>query len=257
MARNPCLPKNSVSKVSTKMRGRPSLRARSISADTRAWPTPWPRTARSTATVRISARSSHNTCSAPHPTTSPSRSATQNSCTASYSVTRSFSRSTLPASASTRRLIAGTSAMRARRMIGDSTAQTLAGGLRRHADGLVVTLVGMSSADSAPARRVSLLTLGCSRNEVDSEELAGRLAAGGWELAGDPGESDVVVVNTCGFVESAKKDSVDTLLAASDTGAKVVAVGCMAERYGKELAENLPEADAVLGFDHYPQLAER
>ncbi|KMS92025.1 30S ribosomal protein S12 methylthiotransferase RimO [Prauserella rugosa] len=115
----------------------------------------------------------------------------------------------------------------------------------------------MSSADSAPARRVSLLTLGCSRNEVDSEELAGRLAAGGWELAGDPGESDVVVVNTCGFVESAKKDSVDTLLAASDTGAKVVAVGCMAERYGKELAENLPEADAVLGFDHYPQLAER
>ena len=104
---------------------------------------------------------------------------------------------------------------------------------------------------------MSLLTLGCARNEVDSEELAGRLAAGGWELSGDPESSDVVVVNTCGFVESAKKDSVDTLLAAADTGAKVVAVGCMAERYGAELAESLPEADAVLGFDHYPDLAER
>lgn len=104
---------------------------------------------------------------------------------------------------------------------------------------------------------MSLLTLGCARNEVDSEELAGRLAAGGWELSEDPEAADVIVVNTCGFVESAKKDSVDTLLAAADTGAKVVAVGCMAERYGAELAESLPEADAVLGFDHYPDLAER
>ncbi len=104
---------------------------------------------------------------------------------------------------------------------------------------------------------MSLLTLGCARNEVDSEELAGRLSAGGWELTADPDHSDVVVVNTCGFVESAKKDSVDTLLSAADTGAKVVAVGCMAERYGAELAQNLPEADAVLGFDHYPDLAER
>ncbi|HEV7980705.1 30S ribosomal protein S12 methylthiotransferase RimO [Amycolatopsis sp.] len=114
-----------------------------------------------------------------------------------------------------------------------------------------------STTESSGSRRVSLLTLGCARNEVDSEELAGRLAAGGWELAADPDESDVVVVNTCGFVESAKKDSVDMLLAASDTGAKVVAVGCMAERYGKELASSLPEADAVLGFDHYADLSDR
>jgi ribosomal protein S12 methylthiotransferase RimO len=85
--------------------------------------------------------------------------------------------------------------------------------------------------------------------------LAGRLAAGGWELVDD--RADVVVVNTCGFVESAKKDSVDTLLAATDTGAKVVAVGCLAERYGAELAESMPEAAAVLGFDHYANLAER
>jgi ribosomal protein S12 methylthiotransferase RimO len=117
--------------------------------------------------------------------------------------------------------------------------------------------VSSPTTASSTGRRVSLLTLGCARNEVDSEELAGRLAAGGWELADDPESSDVIVVNTCGFVESAKKDSVDTLLAAADTGAKVVAVGCMAQRYGAELAESLPEADAVLGFDHYPDLAQR
>ncbi|OZM74412.1 30S ribosomal protein S12 methylthiotransferase RimO [Amycolatopsis antarctica] len=114
-----------------------------------------------------------------------------------------------------------------------------------------------SPTTESSGRKVSLLTLGCARNEVDSEELAGRLAADGWELTDEAEGSDVVVVNTCGFVESAKKDSVDTLLAASDTGAKVVAVGCMAERYGDELARNLPEADAVLGFDHYAALGER
>ncbi len=115
----------------------------------------------------------------------------------------------------------------------------------------------MSSA--VPSRRVAMVTLGCARNEVDSEELAGRLDGAGWELvdAAEQARADVVVVNTCGFVESAKKDSIDTLLAASDTGAKVVAVGCLAERYGKDLAESLPEADAVLGFDDYPDIAAR
>jgi ribosomal protein S12 methylthiotransferase RimO len=122
-------------------------------------------------------------------------------------------------------------------------------------------------ADIEPTpRRAALVTLGCARNEVDSEELAGRLVGSGWELVdadAGPGAPapDVIVVNTCGFIEQAKKDSIDTLLAASDaaaeTGAKVVAVGCMAERYGAELAESLPEADAVLGFDDYPELAER
>ncbi|MEV6346082.1 30S ribosomal protein S12 methylthiotransferase RimO [Actinoplanes sp. NPDC051851] len=108
-----------------------------------------------------------------------------------------------------------------------------------------------------PSRRVALLTLGCARNEVDSEELAARLDAEGWEVGTDAADADVVLVNTCGFVEKAKQDSIDTLLAASDTGAKVVAAGCMAERYGKELAENLPEADAVLGFDDYTDISAR
>ena len=109
---------------------------------------------------------------------------------------------------------------------------------------------------------VALVTLGCARNEVDSEELAGRLEADGFLLVEDPALADTVVVNTCGFVEAAKKDSVDTLLQAADlkeTGQTkaVVAVGCLAERYGKDLAESLPEADAVLGFDDYPDIAAR
>jgi ribosomal protein S12 methylthiotransferase RimO len=108
---------------------------------------------------------------------------------------------------------------------------------------------------------VHLISLGCARNEVDSEELAGRLAADGFELVTDPAQAAVVVVNTCGFIDAAKKDSIDTLLAAAelkgDTTRAVVAVGCLAERYGSELAEALPEADAVLGFDDYPQVAAK
>ncbi|WP_230487354.1 30S ribosomal protein S12 methylthiotransferase RimO [Nocardioides anomalus] len=110
---------------------------------------------------------------------------------------------------------------------------------------------------------VALVTLGCARNEVDSEELAGRLAADGFTLVEDPAAADTVVVNTCGFVEQAKKDSVDALLEAADLKGdghgpqSVVAVGCMAERYGAELADSLPEADAVLGFDDYPDIAAR
>ncbi|RCG26939.1 30S ribosomal protein S12 methylthiotransferase RimO [Streptomyces diacarni] len=119
-----------------------------------------------------------------------------------------------------------------------------------------------------PERRtVALVTLGCARNEVDSEELAGRLAADGWDLVQDATDADVAVVNTCGFVEAAKKDSVDALLEAGDLKSAaregegrtqaVVAVGCMAERYGKELADALPEADGVLGFDDYADISER
>ena len=107
------------------------------------------------------------------------------------------------------------------------------------------------------SRRVAILTLGCARNEVDSEELAARLGAEGWEVTTDGSAAEVVLVNTCGFVEKAKQDSIDTLLAAADTGATVVATGCMAERYGRELAESLPEAAAVLGFDHYPDMPAR
>ncbi|MGY4770166.1 MiaB/RimO family radical SAM methylthiotransferase [Kribbella sp. CWNU-51] len=115
---------------------------------------------------------------------------------------------------------------------------------------------------TTPPTTVALVTLGCARNDVDSEELAGRLEAGGFRLVEDAAEADTVVVNTCGFVEAAKKDSVDTLLAAADykdsgRTQAVVAVGCLAERYGDQLAEALPETDAVLSFDDYADISDR
>ncbi len=126
------------------------------------------------------------------------------------------------------------------------------------------TGVRVDLADEAtPGGTVALVTLGCARNEVDSEELAGRLAAAGWEIVDDADTADAVLVNTCGFVDVAKKDSIDAILAASDVAhdreirGTVVAVGCLAERYGRDLAEELPEADAVLGFDDYPDIADR
>jgi ribosomal protein S12 methylthiotransferase len=120
----------------------------------------------------------------------------------------------------------------------------------------VGTYDGSVTALPRPARTVAVVTLGCARNEVDSEELAGRLAAGGYELVDDAEGADAVLVNTCGFIETAKKDSVDAILAATDSGASVVAVGCMAERYGSELAGALPEA-TVLGFDDYGAIGDR
>jgi len=106
-------------------------------------------------------------------------------------------------------------------------------------------------------RSVTFVTVGCGRADVDSEELAGRLAAAGWQLSDDPDRADAVVVNTCGFIDAAKKDSIDSVLAVADGRRKVVAVGCLAERYGAQLADALPEADAVLGFDAYPDIAAR
>jgi ribosomal protein S12 methylthiotransferase RimO len=110
---------------------------------------------------------------------------------------------------------------------------------------------GRSIGDGRTAR---LVTLGCARNEVDSEELAARLEAGGWELTEGP--ADVVVVNTCGFIQAAKQESIDELLTAAESGAAVVAAGCLAERYGSGLAESMPEAQ-VLSFDDYADIAGR
>jgi ribosomal protein S12 methylthiotransferase len=111
-------------------------------------------------------------------------------------------------------------------------------------------------------RTVALVTLGCARNETDSEELAGRLAADGWQLVTNPADAEIAVINTCGFIESAKKDSIDALIQAHSLKANgvtkaVVAVGCMAERYGTELAQEMSETDAILSFDDYKDISER
>ena len=106
------------------------------------------------------------------------------------------------------------------------------------------------------SRSVALVTLGCARNEVDSEELAARLELDGWQVVDDADDADAVMVNTCGFVEAAKRDSIEQLLAASDSGRPVVAVGCLAERYGEQLAGELTEV-VVLGFDDYASIGVR
>jgi len=94
-------------------------------------------------------------------------------------------------------------------------------------------------------------TLGCPKNQVDSDKLAGTLQADGMAAAGRPDEADLVVVNTCAFIEAAREESVETVLALAEArrpGARIVVTGCMAERYGDELAEALPEVDRVAGF---------
>jgi len=106
-----------------------------------------------------------------------------------------------------------------------------------------------------PGRSVRLVTLGCARNEVDSEELAARLQTAGWTVS-EAADADVALVNTCGFIQAAKQESIDELLSAGSSGAKVVAAGCLAQRYGSELGDALPEAQ-VLGFDDYGDIAAR
>jgi ribosomal protein S12 methylthiotransferase len=101
------------------------------------------------------------------------------------------------------------------------------------------------------AGRYFLETLGCPKNQVDSDKLAGTLMAQGYVPATTAAEADLVVVNTCAFIEAARQESIDTILALGDarkTGARLVVTGCLAERYGDELAQAMPEVDLVAGF---------
>jgi len=107
-------------------------------------------------------------------------------------------------------------------------------------------------------RTVAIVTLGCARNDVDSDQLAGLLGREGLQVIDDPELADAVVVNTCTFIAPATRESIDTILAACDLKADgvraVVVAGCLAERHGQELADSLPEADAVVGFAGYARL---
>jgi ribosomal protein S12 methylthiotransferase len=101
------------------------------------------------------------------------------------------------------------------------------------------------------SQRFYVETLGCPKNQVDSDKLIGTMLADGMLATDDPGTADVVVVNTCAFIEEARRESIDTILALEEQrrdGARLVVTGCMAERYGLELAEALPEVDLVAGF---------
>lgn len=108
---------------------------------------------------------------------------------------------------------------------------------------------------SAPS--VWLTTLGCAKNQVDSDKVSGVLRDAGYIDAGSPDSADVVMVNTCAFIEPARQESIDTILELAGTkrsDAKLVVLGCMAQRYEQELIAALPEADAVIGLDRYSEI---
>lgn len=114
--------------------------------------------------------------------------------------------------------------------------------------------------DLAQRRRVHLVSLGCPKNRVDSEVMIGLMQGGGYELTSSPEEADVIVVNTCAFIESAKEESIETILEMAEfkqagSAERLVVTGCMAQRYGAEMAEGLPEVDYFLGTNEYKRIA--
>ena len=111
-----------------------------------------------------------------------------------------------------------------------------------------------------PIRTVSIVTLGCSKNTVDSEVLAGTLARAGLDLVPTPEGADALVINTCGFIEAAKEESIQTILEAVELKERgnvrcVVVAGCLAQRYGEELQRELPEVDLIVGTEQYAAIA--
>ena len=104
---------------------------------------------------------------------------------------------------------------------------------------------------------IHITTLGCSKNQVDSDKVSAMLHQAGYRSAGSPEEADVVMVNTCAFIEAARAESVDTILDLEDAradDARLVVMGCMAQRFGTELEEALTGVDAVVGLDRYGEL---
>jgi len=115
---------------------------------------------------------------------------------------------------------------------------------------------------TAAGKKVALVNLGCAKNLVDAEVMLGKLYEQGYELTLDPTQADYLIVNTCGFIQSAKEESIDHILEmaqikAQDTQKKLVVTGCLAQRYGAELLQEMPEIDVLVGtgdFQHLPQI---
>lgn len=107
--------------------------------------------------------------------------------------------------------------------------------------------------------KISVITLGCAKNTVDSERLMKQLSLNQFELAEDPNDADTVIINTCGFIEAAREESVNTILEAvqlknSGKVKKVFVAGCLSERYSKELKKEIPEVDSFFGTENYEQI---
>lgn len=107
--------------------------------------------------------------------------------------------------------------------------------------------------------KIYIETLGCEKNTIDSEQAAGLLVNEGNQMCEDPQEADIVIVNTCGFIEDAKRQSIEAVLSLAENkkaGQRLVVTGCLSQRYSKELAKDIPEADLILGVNDYRRLPE-
>src|SRR5262245_58250396 len=116
-------------------------------------------------------------------------------------------------------------------------------------------------SNERPLPKVGFVSLGCPKNLVDSEVMLGTLSRQGYTITRDKTEADVIVVNTCGFIDSAKKESIDTILEMAElksTGncKKLVVAGCLAERYRTEIQKEIPEIDFIFGPDELGRIVE-
>lgn len=108
---------------------------------------------------------------------------------------------------------------------------------------------------------VGMVSLGCAKNRVDAEIMLGLLEKGGYRITGSPDEADVICINTCGFIDSAKQEAIDSIIEMSAYKEKgscrgIIVTGCLSERYAEEIAEQLPEADAIIGIGGYSKICE-
>lgn len=118
---------------------------------------------------------------------------------------------------------------------------------------------GLGSAAGGQGRGFFLLSLGCAKNQVESEHLAGQLLAAGWEARAEPDQAELLLVNTCGFIQEAVEENLEAILEldqARSPGQRLVVAGCLVGRYGKKLAESLSEADLLIGPGEVHRLAE-
>jgi ribosomal protein S12 methylthiotransferase len=104
--------------------------------------------------------------------------------------------------------------------------------------------------------RIYFVSLGCPKNQVDTELMLGQVQAAGHALVDAPDDADVIVVNTCAFIDAAKEESVDTILEMAEYKKKLVVTGCLAQRYADDLQKDIPEIDHILGSSDFPSIAK-
>ena len=106
-------------------------------------------------------------------------------------------------------------------------------------------------------KKVGIVSLGCMKNRVDSENILGLFDRNGYEITNDPKDSDIIVINTCGFIESSKKESIENILEMIQYGKKVVVTGCLAQRYLEDLKKEIPEVDLYIPIKDYSHFNEK